>query len=858
MRLPRRWLRLAQSIAFGVGIPSLVFFTFTWPLLCFFREGIPASAHSVESPLWRRMIPGDHLQFYYHVWLGADMLRGNTPPFLNLYEFNTGCDEERREIGSYFFPAPLLYAVGEWIGGRAFGWNFMLLVHIIAAYGFMVLLLRRFTSIPAAACVFSLPSLAVPFWWISLCGGSPTAISMAYVPLVWLGVDRAVRDERWWGGLLAGLGILLTYWTEVQVFFFLILSLPFACVFSLLARPSFEWKKRGAWLAVGRALWPALLALGVVLVLSSMVHARLKQDSLVAASGRSLREVALFSPTWRGLLGVYCPGYDGHLDGHIFLGWAATLGLVTGWGFALARMRHEGRRRAMLLSFLLSALAFCIVLALGPHGPFHGLAMRCARRWIPGYSLLRQSAKIFCLVPPLVSLTALLAAVPPGPLTRTNRWRIVSGAILVALMLGECRLQLRTQVALLDTHQEAYAAISADAAARGCVPRAIGLVLWPGDSHWSSLNQYYATLHRVRMVNGYRPFVPRRYVQDIFLRFQSLNLGLLTDAQADELLRRNIAYLVLHEDAFPEKVSPYPVGLTLVRLCRHPRLSLLRQAGSVWAFRLLDSPREKTDEPWPWTIWFPARQWELEDGRMPGATPVLADPNASRRGFVRLRPGEGAAVTHRSTEIVDVPRQRWMVRLRGHGTALGEEEIEGVLRRRTEWSLDSDTWTWVEWAIPAGAAAPSARLAIRAGKGTVDADMAMLVAGEWKNLSPGESVELPGASFFHAGHTDRERKAVVLEPDRDPADIIFYGLNLPVQPGPYRLTVEYETDVPAGVLLGECVIWCGQTERARFRLVAGETCGQDLDVPENLPLRVGLRYTRKGKLSVERIVLLRR
>ena len=57
---------------------------------------------------------------------------------------------------------------------------------------------------------------------------------------------------------------------------------------------------------------------------------------------------------------------------------------------------------------------------------------------------------------------------------------------------------------------------------------ALGLPLFPGDSHQSSLYEYYMTQSRVPMVNGYSPVVAKPYVEKVFWPLIELNVGEIT------------------------------------------------------------------------------------------------------------------------------------------------------------------------------------------------------------------------------------------------------------------------------------------------------------------------------------------
>ena len=80
--------------------------------------------------------------------------------------------------------------------------------------------------LPALA---ALIAITLPYRWSNLLGGSPMGFAMVWAPLLLLGLDLAVRDGRFAGGLLAGLAILFSSWTDTHMFFFGALMTPGWC-----------------------------------------------------------------------------------------------------------------------------------------------------------------------------------------------------------------------------------------------------------------------------------------------------------------------------------------------------------------------------------------------------------------------------------------------------------------------------------------------------------------------------------------------------------------------------------------------------------------------------------------------------
>jgi hypothetical protein len=114
------------------------------------------------------------------------------------------------------------------------------------------------------------------------------------------------------------------------------------------------------------------------------------------------------------------------------------------------------------------------------------------------------------------------------------------------------------------------------------------LPLWPGDSHQSSLYEYYTTIDRIRRVNGYSPVVSRAYIETVYKPLDSLNQGFLDRSQVELLWRLNVRYITAHDntDVFPAKVSPDPPIATVRRLQRSPYLEFVAENSHIYLFRL--------------------------------------------------------------------------------------------------------------------------------------------------------------------------------------------------------------------------------------------------------------------------------
>ncbi len=845
-------MNTGRRIAISLVLTLIVWLIFTWPLAGYFTDGIPAGHHRHDITT-QSMIPGDHLQLLYHFWLVGDMLAGNTPWFTNLYEFNTGDDAERFELTYNFFPFSFLCAILSWIGGQAFGWNLTAFFSLWMTYLFTWLLVRRYTPDETIAAVSGLIGILLTYRWYALMGGSPTGFGMMWTPLLLLGIDMAVREARIAGGVLAGVALFCAGISDTHVYFFIMLFTPVWCVMAFLMRTDFNWKHGPHYRSLGLALLPVAL-LGGASVLKSKLLARELADS-VMARGRHLGEVAGFSPRPEGLFSFE----HLHVHSQAYIGFSITILLVLGaltLLFKFLSHRDGGWRRPVFMVLLLGIMTGIAVLALGPHGPHNARLFVLVREWIPPYAMIRQAGKIYCLMPQLLAIAAALSltALLPAIMHRSRR-KWIAIAIGVVMVL-EYQAHVKPIIALLRDEQPAYAAVADDARERGENPHVLVVVLWPGDSHYASVYEHYVSKYRIRMVNGYRPAVPQHYRNEIFWYYQTINQGHLTDAQADDLLAMGVRYILVHEDLFPEQVSPFPVTFTLKQLLNHPRLEWMKQADRVWAFRILEEAAERADAVPDWDTWFPARLWEFEHARHHEADTV-ADPECSGNGFLSLN-REDAAVLLRHTSSPPAPDLRWMIRARGDGRLRAMNLNRDDVHAEAELTVQSDDWTWIEFPLQID---EQLRVSLRLEwiEGAVDLDMALLTAGTWDVIAPGDTLALPAPLFFHAGYTDAASGHLVFHPKTEPDRRIFYGPRLPLEPGRYQVELHFASDAADGTPLGRIRLEAHREidEEQLLDVVAGLPARTMIKRNANLPFTLSFDYARKGAIELESIVIRR-
>jgi hypothetical protein len=817
----------------------------SWPLPKHLFSGIAASAQNPERTPPRAMIPGDHLQFLYHMWLAQDTFTGNTPWFHNLYEFNTGEDSTRRALMPYYLPFSLFFTVGSCLAGQAFGWNFAILVCLWLTGWFAWKLARRFTEDDVLAMLLAMVPLAFPYTWMNLLGGSPTGFAMMWVPILLYGADRWVGDRSAWGAFGVGAAVFFSEWSDTHVFFFSVLVLPPWMLFVYFYRYRFQWPSRSVWKGWLASAWPLVLFAAWVGVKAWSVQRGL-QDTAIAA-GRSAHEVGLFAPALDGL-------WKGQGDAKIYVG---VYGLLLLAGLLFGGILQVFRRPKSAAGWGVLALALGIggifLLATGPRNPLGPRIWNAVTTLIPPYRMIRQPDKVFCLLPSLW-MVALAVLFSQG--SARKACGVCLGLLLPLFLVWQARIQ--PTICLLDRQQGAYAAVAEDAAKRGDVARAIALPLWPGDSHYSSLYQYNSSLYRIRMVNGYRPTARRAYVQDIFEPLESMNLGWPSDAQLDRLLERGIDHVLLHEDAFPEKVSSFPVGATLANLMRHPRLHLLAQDGAVWSFRILETPgTPRANGPMP--ILFPVRTWNWAQSDWPGEWSREGDASTIGRRYVQAGPMV-ASTGSRWIRTAGPEPMEWHARVRGTGTVEWLSRTDDGRVEALRHSVNAADWIWLR--IPAALHPETVErtVDVQVEDGTVDLDAVLLTREGWRPpLQRGEWVCLPAVCFFRAGYTLPDFSAIRFRKRYDPMGEIFYSRHLYLEPGAYRIILDAETEALEGTLVGHLVFSTGSRDQVEFRAPfhVGREPELRVEISQTVYFRFAFDYARQTDLTLRAVTLIR-
>jgi len=856
----------------SLGLSAVVFVVFSWPLPRHFTSAIPASGQNQEPGAMLEMFPGDHLQLMYHFWLMGDFIKGDTPWFHDLYEFNGGEDSERLWVRPYFVPFSLAFAGLSSVGGLAgldevsrlaFGYNATIYVALFSTLFAAWSLARRFVDSEWKAMFASLLAITFPYAWTALLGGHPGGFAMMWLPFLWLGIDGMVRFGRVRDGFLAFLAMLGCAAGDLQVLGFALIGVFGMALVSWLdlrsRRNSAEFKGISAVPANKRVGSWGLFGLGYLLAGAfAVVTGRGFQGTSLEDGHREI-SVALASPVWSDWFRWF--GFDAAAHG--FFGLALAVFLVLGGLWAVFSRAGEKKVPCRFGIFLIGlALLIGLLVGLGTNGPIiEGL------RQVPGGTLLRQPTKAYLGFPVLLTVMAAMVAV-----RLDRRWLI--GAL--ALVIVESCLQVRPFLCGLSD-DSAYTAVVNDGGERALV-----VPLRAGGSAYDSKQQFHAMRSRLKLANGYSPRILKNWHQEVYEGFRSVNRGVLTPAQCKRLRAAGITHLLFDETIALNDVLEFPPALVRDGLLANPRLEAIHSSGSTplsgtLAFRILATakPAVGTQQvavvarPDSGAQSFPAKTIELEDCLTKnGSVYIRYDPQSSFNKYLEMRAPE--TVLHMPPPGHERPLVdgdfALALRLRGSGAAVIQI---GAKSNRVEHA--STEWRWTRSPLAGGRsgrshlAAESVDFTLR--EGGLDLDAVLFLDGE---LSlPLEGFELAAARGFHRAHRTAAGDGFGLrfEPGQVPtAYPSWSGPGLPLAPGRYRL-VSMVSDVAAAggssdssapsdtVLLGEWVLGTAPENEQRFPLVVPAATAEPIqfEVVDNRPFHLRFFYAGRSAFVMNSI-----
>ena len=575
----------------------LIFFSLsvilTYPLISYFNRGIPYTRTPAEGWEVRALEQGDHLQLYYHFWLARDALRREYPFFVDPYEFSV---EGIKIFTVRRLPLSIIFVIFSVFGG-AFAYNATVIISLTFSGLAMFLLARIYLKSDFPAFIAGLIYAASPFAVAQLLGGHTNGFIWGVLPLAVFSLEKLFSEGKLKFALLYFFCLFSFALIEYHLLYYL-------CLFSLLFLPIrtvtslARWKEANSNLIKRLMKAWAPIFLSLLLVFLFVVFLKnVELAASIAGKGRELSEVRLYSPGIRDLFS------RGNVDAekNIYLGIFSLFLVFLGLIFSFCRPAHNTNQYEEKINrlFFAGGLLISALLALGPSlSDFFPLYTVCYR-FIPYFNYPRVPGRIIAISFLCLSVLAGYGVKEIFAFLSRIKKKVLKKAVLsivgISLLAGiflDYHSNSKAGICLFDEKNKIYEIIKENAGDK----KVLELPLWPGDTAWSSIYLYYVTLTQVKTINGYYPLVPQEYVDRIFYPLISLNLGDISQTQYAFLKKLGVKYGVMHEDAFPLKVSHFRSIYSVNRLRQSPYLKFITRDKLIWLFELRDKPVLKEED----------------------------------------------------------------------------------------------------------------------------------------------------------------------------------------------------------------------------------------------------------------------
>ncbi len=774
--------------------PLTVFFfymllgvVYSWPLAANMFDTIPYVLDPTPNYSKIKLVQGDHLQFYYHLGLLKEAVLGRIDWFTNPYEFATEYQQAR--FASYFTPLSFLYLPFTIIS-LPFAYNTFILISFGLSGLAMYLWAKDLTGSRVSALVAGVVFDFIPIRMAEIYGGHPSGFALCLFPLTLFFFDRAILRLSLGYSAMAGLS-LATLSFEYMYFSYYLLMFLMAYIPWRLAPYALKWKREG--MSGGGAEIRRLLVAGVPFALGAlagigwMFHfKKVMVEKGTFAAGRNLDLVSGFSPA---LSALWNPAHNGFI---VYLGFP----LIAAFGVAAAMFTSKARwpGRGDVL-FFFSCFFVSYILAFGTTLDSYIPVYTIFYKFFPYFSFSRFPAKIMVIV---ITMSAALVAYAISFAARAKKGKTlirVACAALIVLTAYDYHPKRNIGLCVMHEQSEAFRYISDNADGK----YVLNIPVWPGESSWGSIYEYYAIQSKVPTINGYSPVVSKEYVNNVFWPLFVMNGGDVTAKHIKLLEKLNVGFVVFHEEAYPFKVSAFPSYYALSKLVGSGYLELVKKEEPLWVFKPVKNPRRtpKTEITSPLAFFLHAERLgkvagkDVRDSDALTGWALTGDPDAAKRGPLnagpyKTFPGGAYKATFRikvADNTVDAPVARLDIVNREGTQFVVKKDIKGtdfikpgvyqeftldyILQPNNIWMLEfrthmlSDVQVFVD---------------------SIYIRLAQSVDPQWEYetedlFHTGRIVDDPGASGG---------KAVLWTPGRDPVDWVIRGPGRMLNAGRYR------------------------------------------------------------------------
>lgn len=498
-----------------------------------------------------------------------------------------------------------------------------------SAFGLFLVwwVIRRFESPWVWGLVLIGSSMIVFFWFF---------YSFFLSALTGRKIEETLYDDRMsYSPLLFFIFYPIQFYFDIPGFGTHLLGGILAMMFLLKFYQIWKWRgdienKNGFSLKIASGRWKVLICFmfpSILLFAWLLYEKWTKLDKSVLMGGRPLSVIRLYSPVLSDLWKRF--QYDG--EKLIYPGVFAVL-----LSFCSILLFQKRRRFPLAgkwkLGFLIILFLVTYHLSFGPNLDFYFPLYRFFYENIPHFNYIRVPTRLLYLA--FFFLSLLCAYGVKSLFCWVGRSSNYIACVCLIAIGFDYYPASPPGISLLPSRQGCYEHVKSHLQKSG---RILEIPLWPGESSWSSIYQFYAMRYRLAMINGYRPAIATSYIENVFKPLVGVNTGEMNFEMWRLLKSWNVRFILVHEDAFPAKVSSFPAHFTTLRLKNSPYLKFVMRENEIYLFEVLDqavaSPISEMTSPMCSLI-------EAEHLKRRFGQEVL-DENASAEKVVQAQKGNG-------------------------------------------------------------------------------------------------------------------------------------------------------------------------------------------------------------------------
>lgn len=552
-----------------VALFILIGIIYSYPLILNFGSSIPYTHAPQPGFETVPLMQGDHLLLYYTYWLLKDyFLTPGQDMFREPYTF--AIPGWQRPYEPRGLPSSILFLFFSFLG-NIIAYNCIVILSFLLCGICTFLLADRYLKNKPAAFLSGLIFAISPFRLSQLFGGHPTGFILFWVPLIVYLYELLWEKKKWLYGWLAGACIFLVCMEEHHMGYYTALFTVFFWLYKYL----FSNKAKPLNI-LQFALLLIPVATGWLASAAYMLHVKsIVFNVSVAGKGRTFDEIKLYAP----VIKQFFQRVNTDSEKYIYMGIIPLILIISGIIKKIFfQTKTKNEKDIFPYTFYLLTFFAGVILCLGPNLKYLPVYKLCYKI-IPFFHFPRSPARIYTF-----SLLGLSLLSGYGIMIfKKNYLRY----IFIILLCLDFYIYPRIGLTRLSAGNKTYSYI------KGTYPKnpLLEIPIWPGESSWTSIYQYYTTIYRIPIINGYSPFVTKQYVDEIFWEFVSINMGMINPEQYELLKKLNVKYINIHEEAYPQKVNPFPFKIALENLKKSPYIKFILNDGPMYLFEILDKPQ---------------------------------------------------------------------------------------------------------------------------------------------------------------------------------------------------------------------------------------------------------------------------